>query len=542
MSKIYFPQYKKGRKGFSLHKGLTILDHIKEAGIEINSECGGKGTCGRCVVRIEKGKENLGKLTEPEKKFLFPAGERLACQARIIKDTANVIVLIKEFGKYEILKTVTEKKIPLSPYLRQKGEKVFYQGKILDDYHGKIFGLAIDVGTTTVVFNLVNLENGNILATIAKTNPQISYGNDVISRIEYTMVNKEKNEYFPREEREIRLKEVQERVINGINESLKEIESRRGETVCDYVYEAVVVGNPTMRNIFFGLDVTSLGIKPYESTQKEPVIKEAKEIGLRINPGGKVYGAPLIGGHAGADAVADVLASGMDENEGVSMTIDIGTNGEVILGNSQRLISASCAAGGAYEGATISAGLGAIQGAIKDIMIRDGRVVYHTIGDTHPKGICGSGLIDLLAELLKHNIMSKNAKITEDFYVTDGIKLTQSDIYQLITAKAGLRTDQDLLLKYYGIEAKGLERVYLSGGFGNFINTTNAIKIGLIPEIEEIKVIKIGNGALEGAREMLISQESRKKAEEIAKRIEHIKPNEMEKDFAYLVAQNMYFK
>ncbi len=542
MSKIYFPQYKKGRKGISLHKGLTILDHIKETGIEINLECGGKGICGRCAVRVEKGKENLGKLTEAEKKFFLPPGERLACQARIIKDIENIRVFIKEFGKYQILKTVTEKKIPLSPYVYREGEKVLYDGKILDDYRGKIYGLAIDVGTTTLVFDLVNLENGNILATIAKTNPQILYGNDVISRIDHTMVNKEKNEYFAKKEREIKLKEVQERVINGINESLKEIESRRGETVCDCIYEAVAVGNSTMRNIFFGIDVSSLGIKPYESTHKEPVIKGAKEIGLRINPEGKVYGAPLIGGHAGADAVANVLASGMYKNEGISMTIDIGTNGEVILGNSQRLISASCAAGGAYEGATISSGLGAIQGAIKDIMIRDDRVVYHTIGDVYPKGVCGSGLIDLLAELLTHGIMSKKAKIREDFYVTDGIKLTQSDIYQLITAKAGLRTDQDLLLKYYGIEAKDLEKIYLSGGFGNFINTKNSMKIGLLPEIEETKVIKIGNGALEGAREMLVSEESRKKAEEIAKRIEHMKPNEMEADFAYLVAENMYFK
>ncbi|GAI09869.1 unnamed protein product, partial [marine sediment metagenome] len=170
-------------------------------------------------------------------------GERLACQARIIKDVKDIRILIKEFGKYQILKTVIEKKIPLSPYVHRKsfppktlvlakGEKVLYDEEIVDDYHGRIYGLAIDVGTTTLVFDLVNLENGNVLATIAKTNPQIAYGNDVISRIEYTMVNKEKNEYFAKKEREIKLKEVQKKVIIGINESLKEIEARRGETIC----------------------------------------------------------------------------------------------------------------------------------------------------------------------------------------------------------------------------------------------------------------------------------------------------------------------
>ena len=541
MCKMYFPQYKKGRGGIPLHRGLTILEHLREIDLQINSECGGKGTCGKCRVRIEKGKENLGKLTEAEKKFLLPSGERLACQARIIKDVEDMRVLIKEFGKYEILKAVSERKIPLSPSVYQKEKKVFYNDELLDDYRGKIYGLAIDIGTTTLVFDLINLENGNVLATIAKTNPQISYGNDVISRIAYTMVDNKKNEYFPEEEKKIRLKELQKTVINGINESLKEIENRRGETVRPFIYEVVVVGNSTMRNIFFGIDVSSLGIKPYEPIQKEAVTKKAKEVGLKINSEAVVYGAPLIGGQAGADILANVLASGMYESKEISMVIDIGTNGEVVLGNSQRLISASAAAGGAFEGTTISSGLGAIQGAIKDVIIKDGKTIYHTIGDIYPKGICGSGLIDLLAELLKNNIMSKKAKIKDDFYVANGIKLTQTDIYQLITAKAGFRTDQNLLLKYYGIAAKDLEKVYLSGGFGNFINATNAMKIGLLPEIEEKRVVKFGNGALEGAREMLISQESREKAEKIVKRIEHMKPNEKEKDFDYIIAENMYF-
>ncbi|MCD6219433.1 DUF4445 domain-containing protein [Candidatus Calescamantes bacterium] len=540
MGRIFFPQYKRGRKGISLHKGLTILEHLRELGIEINAECGGKGECGRCVVRIEKGMENLNGFTHHEISFSLPLGERLACQARIVRDTSDIVVFIKEFGKYEILKRSKEREVPLNPLTFQRESKVIYNHEVLDDYRGRIYGLAIDVGTTTLVFDIVDLQSGEVIATIAKTNPQILYGNDVISRIEYTMVNKKSNAYLEEDERVKKIKEMQRCVIESINQSLKEFESERNDLIAPYVYEAVVVGNPTMRNIFFGLDVSSLGHKPYEPVHKEPIVKEASDLGLAVFPKARIYGAALIGGHAGADALADVLVSQIYKDERIGMVIDIGTNGEIVLGNSRRLISASCAAGGAYEGATIPSGIGAIEGAIKNIKIKNGKVLYETIGNTYPVGICGSGLIDLLAELLRCGIMDRKAKIKEDFYVEDGIKITQPDIYQLITAKAGLKTDQLILLKYYGIEIKDLDKIYLSGGFGNYIDIKNAIKIGLLPDAEE-KIVKIGNGALEGAREMLVCKESRKASEEIVKKIEHVKPNELEKDFAYLVAENMYF-
>lgn len=540
MCRMYFPQYKKGRKGVDLHRGLTILEHLRKLGIRINAECGGKGECGRCRVRIEKGEENLNGLTGHETSFSLPEGERLACQARVVREVGDMVIFIKEFGRYEILKGGMERDVKLNPFTFEKETRVIHNDEVVDRYKGKIYGLAIDVGTTTIVFDIVNLENGEILATIAKTNPQISYGNDVISRIEYTLVDKKRNVYLKEDKREQRLKELQNCVIESVNRSLEEFEGQKGESVLPYIYEAVIVGNPTMRNIFFGLDVSSLGLKPYEPIHKEPIVKEAQELGLNVFPRAKIYGASLIGGHAGADALANVLASEMYKNDKVSMTIDIGTNGEVILGNSKRLISASCAAGGAYEGATVPSGVGAIEGAIKNIKIKDDRVLYETIGNKYPVGICGSGLIDLLAELLRGGIMDRRAKLKEDFHITDGIKITQSDIYQLITAKAGLKTDQLILVKYYGVKVEDLDRIYLSGGFGNYIDTKNAIKIGLLPDAEE-KIVKIGNGALEGAREMLVSQESRKTSEEIAKKIQHVKPNELERDFAFLVAQNMYF-
>ena len=535
MSKIYFPQYKIGKRGFLLHKKLSILEHIRKLGVRINAECGGKGKCGKCRVRIEKGSESLNELTKPEKSFFLSSDERLACQAKIIRDKRGIIVFIKESGKYEILKEGLGRVLALNPSTIMKDGKVVHDGEVIDDYKGKIYGLAIDVGTTTLVFNIVNLETGEIVATIAKTNPQILYGNDVISRIEYISVNRNRVAYLTRQERETKLKELQKCIIDGINQSLKEF-----KVLAPYIYEAVVVGNSTMRNIFFGLDVFSLGLKPYEPLHKKPIVKEAKELGLNIFPKAKVYGPALIGGHAGADALADILASEIYKSNKPSMLIDIGTNGEVILGNSKRLISATLAAGGAYEGANVTSGTGAIEGAIKNIKIENKKVLYETIGNKSPIGICGSGLIDLLAELLRCGIMNKDAKLKEDFKVTDKIKLTQSDVYQLVNAKACLKTDQLVLLKYYGISVKDLDKIYLSGGFGNYINVKNAIKIGLLPDAEE-KFVKIGNGALEGAREMLVSKDSRRTSEEIAKKIEHIKPNELEKDFTHLVAENMYF-
>jgi len=297
-----------------------------------------------------------------------------------------------------------------------------------------------------------------------------------------------------------------------------------------------------MRNLFFGINVSSLGVIPFEPSQPGPLNRKAKEIGLRVNPNAHVYGAPLIGGHAGADALANVVATEIYKTDLPSMIVDIGTNGEVVIGNKEKLMSASCAAGGAYEGATVGCGLGAVEGAIKNIKIEDGKINYETIGGKPAVGVCGSGLIDLLSELLKSGIMSKKAKLKEDFIITKDIKITQQDIYQLITAKAGLRTDQDLLIKYYGVSLQDIDKIYLSGAFGNFINIGNAIIIGLLPKVDHHKIVKIGNGALAGARKILLSREKREEAEQVARKIEHVKPNEREKDFAYLVAQNMYFE
>jgi len=525
MARVFFPQFKRGKRGLEVLGG-SILDAARQLGVEIISECGGRGKCGKCIVRIEKGGKSLNSLTDVEREFNLGKDERLACQTKILGDE-DIYVFVKSVGRFSILSDTLKDRVKVDPFVYRKNGKIMYDGQVIDEDRGSIYGLAVDVGTTTLVLQVIDLETGERIATASDKNPQASYGDDVISRIDYTMRRKEGR------------RELQQVVINGVNEALARIDQEKGE-ISKRIYEVVVVGNSTMRNLFFGLDVSSLGIIPFESQDKEAINQKASYLGLSVNHKANVYGPPLIGGHAGADTLADIIVTEIYNSKKVSMIIDIGTNGEVVIGNKDKILTASCAAGGAYEGAAIGSGIGAVEGAITNIEIVDSRAKYETIGDKPPIGICGSGLIDLLAELLRSKIMDKKAKLKKTFYITSDIGISQQDIYQLITAKAGLRLDQDLLMRYYGIALDDVDKIYLSGAFGNFISPANAIAIGLLPKAEE-KIVKIGNGALAGARQMLISQEKRRIAEDIAKRIKHIKPNEREKDFMFLVAEKMYF-
>jgi len=327
-------------------------------------------------------------------------------------------------------------------------------------------------------------------------------------------------------------------VVKAINNALAEWEQSH-DAVSDRVYQVTMVGNPTMRDIFFGVSVSSLGVIPFQPQSTEAVERAPSELGLRVNPAARVYGGPLIGGHAGADAVADVLASGLGRGDKVSMVVDIGTNGEVVVGNRDKMLAASCAAGGAYEGATVGCGVGALQGAITNIVLDDGHARYETIGGKPPVGICGSGLIDLLSELLRTGAMTRGGKLAapdKEFLVDGavGIVFTQEDVHNLMVARAGMSLDQKALLERWGITSTDLERVYLAGAFGNYVNARSAARIGLLPDLPD-RTVKLGNAALEGARLMLLSEAKRREAEDLARRIEYIRPNEDQAFFDALV-------
>jgi len=540
MARMYFPQYARGRSGVELRAGETVLQHIHRiGGVEIDSECGGAGVCGQDVIRLERGSGSLTAVTPTERSLLSTSklehGQRLACQSMVADTQADIYVYIPNFGKYTVLSDYALVEVDLDPCVRRVDDRVMHSsGQDLGPYENGIYGLAIDIGTTTLVLQVVDLENGeNVGKAVASKNPQIAYGNEVISRIGYTI------------DHAGGLAELQGAVVEGINRSLLEWEKLLPVDggITNHIYEVVIVGNSTMRDLAFGKTVSSLGIIPFEPEDPSALTCSASGIGLKTHPKALVYGPPLIGGHAGSDCLADIIATGLHQSRDVGLIIDIGTNGEVVVGNRDKLLTASCAAGGAYEGYQIRCGVGAIEGAITRFKIRNSHACYETLGDKHPVGVCGSGVIDLLAELLRHGIMDRRARIQNDYCFTDSLCITQDDINQLIIAKAGLRTDQDLLIRYYGLEPREIQRVYLAGAFGNFMDIDNAMDIGLLPRIEKRRIHRFGNGALAGARAMLCSGRKRSEAERLKSILTHLKPNEIEGErFQYQVAENIYFR
>ncbi len=514
--------FKDHGKEAKLVKGRTILSYLQELEIDINCTCGGEGKCGQCLVDVECATGSLSDVTEAEKKFIHDNTCRLACQARILKTDEHIYVRVPK-RIYYILESGEYKEIHLEPFVHVEGERVFCESENLGEYTGELYGIALDIGTTTLAMYLIDFESGKVLYVISRENPQTKYGNDVISRIVFARTGQN------RLEREIR---------NAVNEMIAAMVDP------SKVFEMVLVGNPIMRDLFFGYSVESLGKSPYEPLSVNAVNKTAKELRLKANPNSRVYGLPLIGSFVGADALAVTLATEIYKSDKISMAIDIGTNTEIILGNRDRLIATSCAAGPAFEGAGIRCGIGGVSGAIKDVKIENGEAIYKTIDDATPIGVCGSGLIDALAELLENGIINGMGKFLGDekeFIIAEEFSLSEQDIDQLNLAKTAVAVGIKTLMERYGIELDDIEHVLLAGGFGNFINTENAIRIGLLPAVAHEKVKKIGNAALEGARQALISKTKREDAESIAKQIEHIKL-EAEADFQEKFVGELYFQ
>ena len=538
--KVIFPQYARGRDGIQIEEGATLWDHAWKLDIPIHSVCGGHGQCGKCVVRVDRGSESLAGKTQVEHGFSLDRDERLACQARVISGDRNIYVFVKAAGEYTILTESIEGRVPLAPFVYRKGDQVFLRDgreHPLGRYEGELLGLAVDVGTTTLVAQVLDVESGKVIVTLACKNPQAAYGDDVISRIAYT------------DQHQHGLARLQGIVVEALNAMLRDFEESEDKKLREHIYEAVVVGNPTMRDLFFGQSVHSLGTSPYEPEDTSPINERAQNLGLQIHPQANVYGAPLVGGQVGADCLGVILACDLYRGRRPSMAVDIGTNGEVALGNRDRILAASNAAGGAFEGATVGCGTGAIQGAIKNISIEDGQIYYETLGGRPPVGICGSGLIDLLAEMLRNGIIDHSGRFSESFRETnefivtqegEGIAISQKDINELRLARGGSALNQQALMRGYGVDLEGLDRVYLAGGFGNYVNLESAAALGILPDGKD-KLAKIGNGALTGARQMLLCRERREDAERIAPQIEHVKLSE-EEGFLDRYVQNLYLR
>ncbi|MCW3975734.1 MAG: ASKHA domain-containing protein [Candidatus Bathyarchaeota archaeon] len=514
-----------------LKEGKTLLSYLQELETNIHARCGGRGTCKGCIVKVSANK-NLSSLTEIEKKAIQRKGFRLACQAKITKEDEDIFIEIPLYTKFKILERGKVKRIPLNPFIKKMptslGERIFWEKREIGAYDGEIYGLALDIGTTTLSMVWIDLEKGNELFVSSMLNPQFRYGDNIIDRINYAKIGRQKH--------------LERAIREGVNEMIKEV-----PLDSEKIYELVIVGNTAMRDIFVGNSVEKLGESPFEPITLKPVNKIANELNLVLNPKANVYAFPLIGHFVGADALGAILATEIHTKTEISMMIDIGTNTEIALGNKDGIVVTSCASGPAFEGSGIKCGIGAVEGAIQMIDITENlEINYNTINNAPPIGICGSGLIDILANMLERKIIDWTGKFIKDnkkFVISEKNKifLDGEDIDNLKLAKAAISVGAKFVSRDLNIEIDDIKKLYLAGAFGTYINRENALKIGLLPNIPLERIEKVGNAAMEGARQALISKEKRREAEEIPKKIRHIRL-EMEKDFHDRFVEELCFE
>ena len=525
-------------KARKLSAGKTIFDYADELVVQVPTSCFRTGQCHECIVEVKSGIEALRPRNEVES-FLRD-NHRLACQA-VVRDPDIDIVFSPLRRTPKILTLTDEKPIELDPLVTRRGDSVYCDGDYIDRYRGHLYGLAVDLGTTTIVIDLVDLETGKSVHVSSLENPQRFGGSDVMHRISYDA------EFGG---------ELRKAVINALNHEILEMGERLG-FVRQEIYEIVLVGNSTMRDIFFRLDVQSIGQKPYKSTieheylegkrETTALIEKTRRLGIRANPKAVVYGLPLIASHVGADVAADLVAIDIASQDEVVMLVDVGTNTEVVVGHAGRLVAASCPAGPAFEGGGIEYGMPGYEGAIESIHLNNGQTEYRTIGGVNPQGLCGSGLIDLLAELRNHNLMTpmgvfmekKQRKMT--VIPEYGITLSRDDASNLAQAKAANYCGQFIVMREFGIDPADVKKLYLAGGFANYVNARNAIDIGFLAPIADERIVKIGNAAVQGAREVLLSRKKRESIEDLVKKIEHVEL-ETTPDFFEVFVEGCQFK
>ena len=518
--------------------GSTIFDYADSLRVRVPTSCGRTGQCHECIVEIRRGMEYLNPPTQAES---FLRGDyRLACQAAV-QDSGGDIYFAVLRRQPRILTEGLRRVVALRPNVVRSGDDVLVGGIPAERYQGCIMGLAADIGTTTVVLNLVDLESGDVIGTSSFENPQRFGGSDVMHRISY-----DGSEFSG---------ELQQVMLSAINFEIGEM-ARQAGIHRRRIYDLVLVGNTTMRDILFGVDVQPVGEKPYKSRtqleyeagQRQGTALEttAGELGLRVFPQAHVYGGPIIGCHVGADVAADLIALALDEQEGPVMLVDVGTNTEVVIGDRHAMVAASCPAGPAFEGGQVTYGMPGYDGAVESVRIENDGPVVSTIGGVEAQGICGSGLVDLLAELRGRGLMNELGAFGDGgdrflFAPEQGMTLSRSDISALAQAKSANYCGQYIALRHYGRPPEQIGRLYLAGGFANYVNVANAVNIGFIADFPADRITKVGNASLEGATVMLLSLEMRRKAEALVQRIQHIEL-ETTPDFFDIFVEGCMFK
>jgi len=524
-------------------KNDSLFDFADTLSVRVPTSCSRTGECHECIVEVRKGADALSPPTEAEK---FLRGDyRLACQAFVADTSADIEFAVLR-RQPRILTSGVRRATELHPSYVKVDEDVVSKGPegivVVDKYKGAIYGIAIDLGTTTVVMNLVNLESGDTEYTASFENPQRFGGSDIMNRIVYDGTGDSGE-----------LRAVMMSSINfEIGEMVRELKIRRRQ-----IFEIVAVGNTTMRELFFGIDVQSIGQRPYKSIIEDEfraskrsttaLSTTAAEIGLRVHPKATVYGGPLIASHLGADTAADLLAIRIEDQVEPIILVDVGTNTEVVVGNRDRLLAASCPAGPAFEGGQVTYGMPGYDGAVEKVSINDnGEASSVVIGEVEPIGICGSGLIDLLAELRRTDLMNVLGNLNDgsdeyEFSNSNNLTLSRADISVLAQAKAANFCGQAIVLREYGLPIEKFEKLYLAGGFANYVDESNAIDIGFIANVPKDKIEKIGNASLEGAVIMLLSTVKREHIEKLTATIEHVEL-ETAPDFFDFFVEGCHFK
>jgi uncharacterized 2Fe-2S/4Fe-4S cluster protein (DUF4445 family) len=503
--------------------GQSLFDYAEAMGIDVPTSCRKQGKCKECMVEVVEGMSALSALADPERHL--KGNFRLSCQTCVTAAEGHVRCHTMRRGHMRIERhafglPLGNCALELNPAVTRDGDRILIDGIEVERSTGPILGIAMDLGTTTVVLRLLDLESGELIADTSFENPQRFGGSEVMSRIAYDT-------------------EHPGRLLMRTLAGYLTHEIEKFPVDPKTIYEMVVVGNSTMRDLFFRQSVYSIGQNPYQSiteiemAEGKRATTSLSQTGLRsllpIHPRARVYGAPIVSGHVGADAAACMLAVDLAHEERLVAVMDIGTNTELIVGNRHRILAASCPAGPAFEGGAIACGMPALDGAIETVEIAaDGTFRLGIIGDVAPEGICGSGLIDVLSELLRTGRMNDMGRFEDEtqratlFQAEDkDIFLLESDVNELAQAKGANVAGLHAVFSSYGIDFDDIEVFYLAGGFGRHLNVEASKRIGLVPSLASEKIVRAGNTAIEGATIALLSKSKRQELEYLVRKVEH---------------------
>ncbi|WP_346697526.1 ASKHA domain-containing protein [Catenibacillus scindens] len=500
----------KTEKVFGCVEGDSILVTLRKNNVYVPAYCDGRGTCKKCRVRLIEGE--LPVTDEDAAAFTLrqlEEGWRLSCRAFPEKDCVIVLETQKE-EDFEVLGGRDKVQMEGAPEVhRTKKSDGHLEKADLDNSEARAFGVAVDVGTTTIAMELVDLKDGQVLAWESSINHQRAYGADVISRIQASVAGLGSA--------------LKKSVWTDLIEGVAALEEKAG-ILSGHIEKMTVAANTTMIHLLMGYSCETLGVAPFTPVTTDPIHSRIKEAAGDVLSREEIlkYGKmeliilPGISTYVGADIVAGMLVCGFDQIKAPAMLIDLGTNGEMVIGGRTMRVATSTAAGPAFEGGNISWGTGSVGGAICAVSYKDGEMAYETIGNKPPVGICGTGVLDIAAELVGHGLVDETGLLDEDYFdigvkIADGpgeepITFTQKDIREIQLAKAAVRAGINVLLKRYGTNGADLAKVYLAGGFGFRLNIDKAVAIGLLPESFSGKITVVGNASLKGARMCLLDE------------------------------------